>query len=151
MVFGIGEGKIDIVLPKVSYASGEKILGVVKLQLNSPTKAKELRIVLRAQRSERRTSYSRQRAHNSQHMVTLYEFVLKLGEEKTYSTGDFPFEISIPTIQPQVPPAEGIVGTVVGVAQAIGLGPAPIQWSLDVSLNLPMSFDLSKKVQIQVV
>jgi len=51
MVFGIGEGNIEIVLPKMNYTYGEKINGKVVLTLNQPKNAKGLRIELRAERS----------------------------------------------------------------------------------------------------
>jgi hypothetical protein len=46
-------------------------------------------------------------------------------------------------------PPEGIGGLIVGAISALGIA-SPLRWRLDASLNLPMAFDINKKLSISV-
>lgn len=39
----------------------------------------------------------------------------------------------------------------VKVGKALGIGGSPIQWYVQASLNLPLAFDITKRVQISIV
>ena len=75
--------------------------------------------------------------------------MLNLDGEKEYSSCEYPFEIALPKI-PE-PKLEGTAGTIVGIVQGLGLTPSPIRWYLKASLDLQMSLDISKTVQLNVV
>ena len=156
MVFGIGEGKVDIVLEKLNYSPGETIKGTVKLQLNSPKKAKELRVRFWGERNVRTTSRTFDSAsHKSVERPTtrkdiVYEFKLTLDGEKEYTGGEYQFEIAVPKI-PEPPKLEGTAAMLVGIAESLGAAPSPVRWYMNAILDLPMSFDINKTVQINVV
>jgi hypothetical protein len=50
-MFGLGEGKLEIVLPKEDFKVGEKITGQVKLTLNSEKQANGVKLKLSMQKS----------------------------------------------------------------------------------------------------
>lgn len=141
MVFGIGEGKIEIILDRVNYSLGDTVKGTVKLELKSPKKAKELRVKLWGERSRAGKSKSNKEI--------IHEFTLRLDGEKEYSSGEYQFEIALPKL-PE-PKLEGKVGEILGVAQTLGLVASPPRWYIQASLNLPMSIDITKTVQLNVV
>jgi len=143
MVFGIGEGKIEIILDRINYSPGDTVKGTVKLELKSPKKAKELRLRLWGERTERVGT------KNSEKKRVIHEFTLTLDGEKEYSSGEYPFEIALPKIAE--PKLEGTLGGIVGIAQSLGMTASPVRWYLKASMDLPMSLDISKTVQLNVV
>jgi len=147
MVFGIGEGKIEIVLPKLNYTYGEKINGKVVLTLNQPKNAKGLRIELRAERSVWKNKMSGGKSRQVHKIETVYSFVLPLKGEGQFSSGEYNFEIIIPYLglQQEESPAMKI-----GPFSFVDPNSRPLAWYLIASLDLPLSFDINKKLQISV-
>ena len=147
MVFGIGEGKMEIVLPKLNYACGEKISGKAVLTLNQPKSAKGLRIELKAERKVWKNRVSGGKSRRVQETETVYSFVLPLKGEGQFSSGEYSFEIVVPDLGPrqQAPPAIRI-----GPFSLMGPDAGPLAWYVIASLDLPLSFDISKKLQISV-
>ncbi|MEM3555743.1 MAG: hypothetical protein QXF56_03440 [Candidatus Micrarchaeia archaeon] len=143
MVFGIGEGRIEITLDRVNYSLGDTVKGTVKLELKSPKKAKELRVRLWGERTR-----SKSGKHSGGKEI-VHEFTLRLDGEKEYSSGEYPFEIALPKL-PE-PKLEGKVGDILGVAQTLGLVASPPRWYIKATLDLPMSIDISKTIQLNVV
>ena len=141
MVFGIGEGNIEITLDKMSYSPGDKIKGIVKLELKSPKKARELRVEMIAEKAVRKSPDKA--AHNE----IVYKFPLKLDGEKEYSGGEYPFEIAVPNFA--APKLEGLAADIVGIAQALGTA-SLVRWYVQATLDLPMSLDIKRKVQINL-
>ena len=157
MVFGIGEGKIDLQLAKMNYAKGEKISGKIILDLSKMKKAKQLVVILTAAREERSTRMDlKGRKTSSTTVKTLYSNQVILSGEQEYNSGktEYEFSIEVPNQDLSAGPkeSEGMAKTLYGVAQALGGAPAysPIKWLITVKLDLPMSFDISKAVQISV-
>jgi len=77
----------------------------------------------------------------------VHEQTCNLGGEKEYPAGvsEYPFEITLPPLEARKP-AEGMAGKVFDF-----LAPDPItrtKWFLDAALELPLSFDINKKMQI---
>ncbi len=143
MVLGIGEGSIDILMEKTNFAPGEMISGTVRLNLKEPKNAKELRAVFYGERSER---YGK-----SRRTVRVYEFKQILGGEKQYFNDEmYKFQIKIPEeIVTDKPHIGGPMGSMMDIALFF-VGPSPIKWYISSSLSMPMSFDISKKIQISI-
>ena len=146
MVCGFGEGKVDIVLEKNSFKKGETIKGKVVLDLKKPKKAKELRIKLFAERETSRTDSKGRRVKKKE---VVYSFPLQLGGEKEYSSGSYDFEITVPEIKEGEVP-EGAAGEVLKAVSFLAGTPSAPRWYLEASLDIPMSVDITKKVQIGV-
>jgi hypothetical protein len=148
MVFGIGEGKIGVTLDKGAYKPGEKITGSVKLTLNSPKKAKGIRAVFYGEKQE--TRYSR--GKKTTHTVRIYERSVTMGGDKEYPAGSstYNFEITVPDIERPIEggSSQGIIGGIISFAQKVIDPVLALPWYVDVSLDLPLSFDISKKIRI---
>jgi len=147
MVFGFGEGKVDIILEKNNFNKGEKIKGKVVLELNKPKKAKELRIKLFAERETWRTDSKGRRVKRKD---TVYSFPLKLDGEKEYTSKTYDFEITVPEMKEGELP-EGAAGDALKAVAFLAGTPSAPRWYLEASLDIPMSMDIKKKVQINVV
>jgi hypothetical protein len=142
MVLGIGEGKIEIVLEKQGFSSGEKLKGKVRLSLNQSKKAKELRVKFYGEKHVGSGKHH--------HVDYLYQQEIKLDGEKEYpgGTSEYSFELQLPAPERPVQ-GEGVIAGVLGFLA--GDPWAHVKWYLDASLSLPMSFDINKKIQISFV
>lgn len=139
MVLGIGEGKLDIKINNYNFKYGETIKGQVFLELNQPKKAKQLRIVLTAER--------KQYSGKSTKTITVHRVFISLDGEKEYRTSTYNFEIKIPAYEEKQLP-EGLLGDITKAISA--LSNTSLRWYLDASLDIPMSMDVSKKIEINV-
>lgn len=152
MIFGIGEGKIDLILDTLNFSYNDTIKGKLKLDLPKPTKAKELRIELFAVKSvqeSRRDPKTGQTRFKTTDRV-IYNFKLSLGGEQEYSTKEYDFEIKTPPPPAQgTQPVSGWVSDAVNVLSMLG-AVSPVKWYLNASLSKQMAFDISKKIQITV-
>ena len=149
MVFGFGEGKIEIVLEKTIFAPGEVIRGKVVLSVNNPKQARRLRLVFTGidKVTERITMGSRPSTRTTDRVF--HSFAVDLDGEKEYSgTQEYPFEIAVPQI-PQAAMPEGMLGTALAAASFLSGSMRRREWVLNASLDCP-GFDINKKVQIQV-
>lgn len=159
-MFGFGKGTIEIQLDKFNFSPGEVIEGTVALKLKEPVKAKELiiRIV-----GEQTTTQSMglsigtgRRTHGGgTRTTTLFDFKQTLDGEKEYSSGEqplvYPLKIKIPAdVLRKQASQEGTLGTVIKVAQMVSGTSSRTSWYLIASLDVPKSFDVSKKVQINI-
>jgi len=140
MVFGIGEGSIEIVLEKHEFAPGETIRGTVKLNLNSPKEARGLRVEFYGEKQEKAIHSSR---HNSNSTVRVFQVAKTLAEKGKFASKDYPFEIEVPA-SVILPNGGGMLGFFTGIFTV------PVKYYVSSSLDLPMSFDISKKVQVSI-
>ncbi len=126
MVLGIGEGRIDITTERFSYGPGEEVRGRVILQLNKPKSARALRI--RFYGEKRTFSYSSS-GKKSVKTEQIFSQERILGGHKEYPEGisEYQFQFRIPI-----------------VAELRDTG-SIFKWYLDASLDLPLSFDISKR------
>ena len=157
MVFGIGEGSIDVVLDKLNFSPGDMLIGTVKLKLNSPKKARNLRVRFWGERKVRRNKRSVPGAATAggsgsgTNMVdakeVVYEFTVTLDGEKEYTSGDYPFQIKMPDYSEKKPDVPGLE-VAAEIAQTLGVLPSPVRWYLQATLDLPNAIDLNKKVQV---
>jgi hypothetical protein len=141
MVFGFGEGKMEIRVSKTAFAPGETISGTVLLQLSKPKKARGVRVEFFG---ERTVGYGKNRRTER-----VYQFKLDLDGEKEFDGyKEYPFEIRIPSdIGTKVP--NDTLGTVLNAAQFLG-GVSPTRWFLSASLDVPMGMDISKRIQLNI-
>lgn len=147
-MFGFGKGKIDIKINKYNFSPGETIEGTITLKLKKPLKAKGVKIRLVGEKkiTERRGTSTAYRT------INIFDFDQPLDGEKEYSTEEisYPFKITIPrNVSDQTMP-EGMLGNIAKIAQAVSGASSRIKWYLKAYLDIPMGFDVSKKVQINV-
>lgn len=146
MVFGIGEGKIEITTEKPSYMQGELLKGKVKLELNSAKKARQLRVQFYG---ERRTGSGK-----SSRMEKTFLQELVLDGEKEYPAGarDYDFQFQLPTI-PKLAQSQGsgIIDVAVNMLASFADPFSSTKWYLDASLDVPMGIDVNKKQLLNFV
>jgi hypothetical protein len=151
-MFGFEKKQIDIILEKFNFSPGETIRGKVCLSLNKPIHAKQLRVALIGEkiftRIERRPDG---RTYPKEEKLCIYNFQMPLDGEKEYLQGEYGFEIKIPTSIPQNVPVEGKIGTILRTIQALTEAGTRISWYVQANLDIRMGFDVSKKIQINVV
>ena len=146
-----GPDKITLTLEKYDYKPGEKIKGVVKLNLKKPTNARKIEVGLFGERKE---SYRGHDGKTQIKKVTIYDFKISLGSEGQYQTGDYPFEIPIPGDILSLDPRKNIsgnLGTVVNVLSTMsGQRIYPVEWFVKSQLDVPMMFDVKKEQKIVI-
>jgi len=146
-----GSDKIILTLEKYDFKAGEKIKGVVKLNLKKPTNARKLEVGLFGERKERyRGSDGKIQTKN----VIVYNFKIPLGMEGEYQIGDYPFEIPIPDNILSFDSRKNLsggLGTVVDVLSSIsGQKIFPVEWFVKTQLDIPMKFDIKKEQKIVI-
>jgi hypothetical protein len=159
MIFGLGAGKIEIILEKYNFSPGEVIKGKVSLELKKPSLAKKLKITLAGVRITNQPVNRPNRPPSTETRKDfIHHFELILDGEKEYSKGEYPFEIKIPdnilgvSSLPKEP-TEGVLGVVLKTAETLSKmsgATSRIEWYLEADLEIPGAFDVKKKVDITV-
>ncbi len=141
-----GPDKITLTLEKYDYKPGEKIKGVIKLNLKKPTNARKLEVGLFGERKE---SYKGHDGKIQTKVVVIYDFKIPLGSEGEYLTGEYPFEITIPSNILSMDVRKNLDGNLGVIADVLntmsGHRIYPVQWSIKSNLDVPMMFDIKKE------
>ncbi|MFA6328468.1 MAG: hypothetical protein WCY41_03410 [Candidatus Micrarchaeia archaeon] len=131
MVFGLGEGEIEITLGPTTYTPNETLNGKIKLHLPKDIRARELRVEFYGE-MERGSKVER-----------AYRAVQKLGGERTYKDGDvFVFSLAIPT-QAMPSEAQGTFGAIHDL-----FVPKPRNWFVHASIDIPMAPDINSRISV---
>lgn len=158
-MFGFGVGKIELKLPKTTYAAGEAIEGTLLLSVNTPVKARGLFATLYAEQQIREQVRNQGKMEMRTETRKIYHYQQQLDTEKEYlKTGEataYPFSITMPLIpgvtQNVSDPLHGLTVSIGGLQIGGGLGPiGPAQWTLEGYLDLPLALDVKAKVSIEV-
>ncbi len=146
-----GPDKISLSLEKYDYKPGEKLKGVIKLNLKKPTSARKLEVGLFGERKE---SYRGHDGKTHTKNVVIYDFKIPLSSEGEYLVGEYPFEITIPSNILSIDARkniEGNLGVVVDVLTTMsGHRIYPIEWFVKSQLDVPMMFDVKKEQKIVI-
>ena len=144
MVLGLGAGEVELVLAKTDYKQGDSIEGRVNLRMKQSVKARGMLARFWAQRTEHRGKHS--------YVKILFEQSVPLDGEKEYSLGTtkyYTFAFTIPTSLLKSPSEGG--GVFNGIKNFfINSQNNSITWFVEAKLDVPMAFDVSKKIQIRV-
>jgi len=146
-----GPEKMILKLENFNFFPGEKIKGIVSINLKKPLQARKLQVGLYGVRRER---YRGSNGKTETRTTTVYDFVIPLGQEGEYQKGDYSFEIPIPNdilmIGTRQRP-EGKLGVVADIASTLsGQRYSPIEWFVKSNLDLAMKFDVSKEQKIVI-
>ena len=150
-----GPDKITFTLEKYDYKPGEKITGIVKINLKKPVTARKLEISLLG---KKKTTKHTSKGSQTQYQ-TVYNFSVPLSGEQEYHQGQYRFEIPIPSdilneknlqqkAQEQLEEKMGAAGTFIS-AVAMG-GRSRITWSVKAQLDVPMKLDIKKSQDIVI-
>ncbi|HJZ23281.1 MAG TPA: hypothetical protein VJ201_02400 [Candidatus Babeliales bacterium] len=151
MIFGLFKGKVELQLAKMNFAPGEMIEGTLVMSLKKPVKAKQLLFSLIGEetKSERQSDGTMK---PETHVVFQNDVVLD--GEKEYPGGDNSYKFSLKidenVLKRSEVPAEGMVGSILKVAKYMSMGSSFVLWYVQGRLDVPMGFDVSKKVKISV-
>jgi len=156
MIFEFLRGKIEIVLEKFNFSPGEQIKGKVLIDLKKKIKANGLKIGLYGVRiiKERVTDRKGNQTTRTRREF-IHKFEMPLDGQKEYLKGEYPFEIKIPGTVPTQPKIQkqGILSVLIKGAKILeemaGIN-FRIEWYLEATLEIPMGFDMKKKVFINV-
>jgi len=145
MVFGLGKGKIEVLLEKYNFSPGDTIKGRITLKLKKPIRAKALKVGLVGEKKT--TQYGT--SSTSQSKTHFFDFEMPLDGGKEYLEGDYNFEIKIPANVLQAQPG-GAVGDIVKGIQLLSGKDVRISWHVIAKLDIPSGLDVSKKVQVNI-
>jgi len=150
-MFGFGKKLIDVVLDKYNFSPGETVKGKVLLTLNKVIHAKQMRVALIGERistvTERRHDGTMQPTQRKEYVCN---FQMPLDGEKDYQQGEYTFEIKIPANVLQNIPLEGKIGGILKTIQTLSTAGSRISWYVQANLDIPMGFDISKRIQINI-
>ncbi|MBN2067920.1 MAG: hypothetical protein JW744_05620 [Candidatus Diapherotrites archaeon] len=159
MVFGFGEGSIELMLDKTNMAFGETVHGRLNLKLKKAKSARQLRVRILAERTS--TQYSGAMGGNrksSTQKDIVFSTDLIVDREKTYSPPgqEYEFKIQVPAKNAlpsdSMPALSGGLGTAIKAAQMLGgFGrSSQIKWFVEAALDIPKGVDIKKRVQVSV-
>jgi len=153
VVFGLFEGGIELLTDKTNYKFGETVTGRVRLKLKQPKKAKALELRFYGEKSKgvAISLGSSPKMTKSNAAERISEVRVTIDGEKEYFNQEYPFEFNLPTQNPAGLPDSELAKTAVQVAAAFAGGTINIKWFLEAHLDIPMSIDISKKIQLNVV
>ena len=153
VVFGLGEGKMELHLQKLQFIPGEKVTGTVKLSMNMNRKANGVRVELFAEQTthvsvrDPKNGMLRTETRNQR----VFSFAQELDSAHEYSgTREYSFEILIPQNAGAQAPIGGVLGSVVALGQTFGGLPKAPRWFVRAALDIPMGIDISAQTQINV-
>lgn len=148
------KGKIEVSIPRTSYAPGDTISGKVALAVKKPVKAKEVSISLVGEQTVTRGG-GLAGGERKQEKERFYDFKVSLDGEKEYDKGgEYPFEIKIPpdilSARGQLPQPGGAVGQAFKIAQAVAGAGVSTKWYLQAKLDVPRGIDIKKEAHITI-
>ena len=143
-MFGLGKGKIDLILEKTSFAHGEVINGKINMTLKKPINAKGVIVTLFAERTKRDSD-------GDTHVQRVFDFSLPVDIEKLYEATPTSYDFKIQVPAENKVQMEGKIGTALKAFSAIGNMMSPTKWYIEAKLDIPKGLDVRKKQQISVV
>ena len=156
MIFGFLRGRIDVFLEKYNFSVGETIEGKVLIDLKKPIKAKQLKIGFYGLKIFTERVQTQKGTETRTRKEFIHKFEMPLDGEKEYLKGEYFFEIKIPEniqVEPKKP-KEGIFSILLKGAQVLSEAAgitSRTKWYLEATLEIPMAFDIKKKVSINIV
>jgi len=150
-MFGFGKGKIDIKIPKFNFKEGETIEGEVILEIKKATKAKGVKIGLLGIETTRTSSFG---ARSRSRTNILFNFEQPLDGEKEYFPSGpqtYKFKIDIPTgLDKKLDLENEGLNKAMEFASMFSGRSKSVKWLLKAKLDVPMGFDVSKDLQINI-
>jgi hypothetical protein len=154
-VTGLGRGSVRLELDAIKSKPGGTLRGRVVLALSEPVQAKRLVVTLRARQKVMNVHRSESGRSISTSHAGVYEHDTELGGDKSYESGTFPFELTVPPDALDLRPsasggANPIADAVRTVASALSPSAGPVEWQVIGRLMIPWGRDLAHDVDIVV-
>ncbi len=142
-ILGLGAGQIELAIDKVVLKQGDTFNGTVSLKMKSSVKARGIIVEFWAERKSTSKNSS---------TTKLYTQSTKLDSEREYGPGEsksYPFSFVVPTnILQKQGAGEGALNTVLNFG--LNMMNNNIKWFVSAKLDVPMGFDVSKRVNLSV-
>ncbi|MGD0804019.1 MAG: hypothetical protein ABSA11_08110 [Candidatus Bathyarchaeia archaeon] len=140
-----GKGKIEIQLPKTSFAPRETVEGTVTMLLNEPVKAKG--VIVSLSRQEQRETYS-----GGKRTTTSYTHVYdssNLDGEKEYPANqrlEYPFKLVGPVFNAPFDPVSSLFKAITR-----DKSPPSMKFRVDAKLDISHGIDVNNNVEIRIL
>lgn len=149
--FGIGAGNFDLQITSTEASPGGEIHGTVVLSLNTDVKANG---VIMEFWGERKAQVKDAKGKVRAQTVVVYKQTNKLDEERLYQKDEtprtYPFSFKIPVDINRYQTASTAEGAGVPGGSAAS-GDGPVMWFVKVRLDVPFSFEVSRKKQVTIL
>lgn len=138
MVFGIGEGKLEILLPDATFSPGQALSGKIILTLNQPTEARRLRVgFFGLARGRRSTSH-------------IFSVTKELSGQRTYNAREeFDFSLIIPKDTLADVKVKSQLSKIPVLGQLDSL--FGIRWYVEATLEMPLKLSIVKRLEVNIV
>ena len=136
MVMGIGEGSLEITLDKYTFSVGDTINGKIILKLNKPKQANSLRVEFYGEILKK--------SGKSTHMQRVHHVKAEISGKRQYQPGEtIAFSLKVPS-DINYPKAKGFI-------EGLLSKPRPQGWYVHASLDVPLQFDINKRVKVAIL
>ena len=154
-VTGLGRGSVKLELDATKAAPGGVLRGKLVLALSEAVEAKRLVVTLRARQKVMTVHRSQSGRSVSTSHADVYEHETELGGAKSYESGAFAFELTVPPDALDLRPtassgANPLADAVRTVASALSPSAGPIEWQVIGRLEIPWGRDLTSSVDVVI-
>ncbi|MFH0836071.1 MAG: hypothetical protein V1834_02805 [Candidatus Micrarchaeota archaeon] len=150
MVFGLFEGGIEVMTDQTNYKWGDKVTGKIRMKLKGPKKAKALELRFYGVKSGG-VKVSAKGVENSKDTQRIAEVRVPISGEQEYHQEEIPFEYQLPAQNPMGAMGSGAAATAMQAASLLTGGRGySMKWFIEAHLDIPMSVDISKSIQLNV-
>jgi len=138
LIFGLGDGKMDLQLKDVNVAPSDTLEGTASLTMNKDVEGKEVVAVLSA---EKTVTAHGPKGGASPRQLLIYTKSETLDTEKLYTTANSPYEYKFAFVIPETSPSEGV--------RSGGI----VRWYITVELKheAALKFPVAKKQEINII
>ncbi len=151
-----GKDKMTLLLEKYDYKPGDKIKGIIKLNLKKPIQARKLEVSFIGNRVDKQSSASiagmasgSKGYHSRTSYTKVFDFTMPIDGEKEYQDQEYPFEIKIPdNILQNNLTLEGKLGQASKAIRMIAGISSRIDWIVHAQLDVPKKIDVKKSQKI---
>jgi hypothetical protein len=131
MVFGMGEGEIEIILGPTTFTPQETLNGKVKISLPKTTTARAFTVEFYGE------------VEHGNRVERVFRAVQALGGEREYKNNEtFSFSLAIPD-QAKPPEAQGTFGAIRDMFIS-----KPRNWYIEAKMDIPMSPDINSRISV---
>jgi len=144
-VLGIGDGEIEIVLDKKEYSPGDAIGGKLLFRLESPVRARGVKLELYGERKEMHKHYTGKYASSHPVFVRVFHEKRALTSKKSFKDRDeLPFSFKLPGGALFDVKKRGVLADIFASLEP------KTEWYIMATLDIPLAFDISSKARVNV-
>ena len=145
MVLEIGDGEIQIVLDRKEYSPSDTIKGKLLFRLESPVKARGVKLALFGERKEMHKHYTGKYASSHPVFVRVFHEKQVLSSKKSFKNGDeVQFSFKLPGGALFDVKKRGVLADIFASLEP------KTNWYIVATLDLPLAFDISSKTRVNV-